>query len=254
MRTKLFLYFCLVLNSYITHAASDADTSKPLATEDKFSSNTSSAKKLTKHEKSLAKQFMLSEADYQKYKEIMSGPRGVWSPELDPITALGVSETDPQKRKKYAEIWVKVESKRMELEIAFEVERMAASKRVFGDKLAFNNTSWIEQWKNEQNELTKKIYLFIDHDCTKKCKSLIEELRHSISKTSRLDIYFQTGATSENIAEWASYMKISPETVKKRIITLNFDQGKSASLGVNMSDAPQVLVHDLKSNKVSKSF
>src|SRR5688572_10050093 len=106
---------------------------------------------LTEQDRSLAKQWMLSETDWVKYKKIMSGPRGIWSPGLDPITALGVSETDSQERKRYAELWIKMETRRVELEIAFEVERRLAGTRIHGNQLAVNNASWIREW--EQNRV-----------------------------------------------------------------------------------------------------
>ena len=108
---------------------------------------------LTEHEKSLAKQWMLKETDWLKYKQIMSGPRGVWSPGLDPLTALGVSETDLTERKRYADIWIKVETKRTELELAFEVQRQIAAKEFHGDTLLINNTEWIKDWEKNRAKI-----------------------------------------------------------------------------------------------------
>mgnify|MGYP003651705494 CR=1 FL=1 len=45
-----------------------------------------SGMQLTDEERSLAKQWMLKESDWIKYRKIMSGPRGIWSPGLDPLT------------------------------------------------------------------------------------------------------------------------------------------------------------------------
>lgn len=210
--------------------------------------------KLSERDKSLAKQWMLTESDWVKYKEVMSGPRGTWSPGLDPITALGVSETDPQERKRYAEIWLRVESKRAELEMAFEVERQRVAKAVLGDQLAVNNSGWIRQWEENRVAVTKKVILFVDANCTDECDDMFKELSASVGNNARLDIYFSDGATSESIGKWAAFMNISPSAVKSRQITLNFDDGRSSELGVSMDVLPQVRVIDIESGEITKTY
>ena len=210
--------------------------------------------KLTMLEKSLAKQWMLSESDWVKYKQIMSGPRGVWSPGLDPLTALGVSETDPRERKRYAEIWIKMETRRAELEIAFEVERMMAGKRINGNKKAINNDAWIRDWNKKYKEIDKQVLMFVDADCTKECREQFNDIYSATGNKSRLDIYFMSGATAEDIGKWASYMKIPTEEVRERRVTLNFDEGKSTSMEIDTLALPQVRMLDFKTGKVSKTF
>src|SRR5690606_2249763 len=210
--------------------------------------------KLSDHEKSLAKQWMLTESDWVKFKQIMQGPRGIWSPGLDPITALGVSETDPKERRRYAELWIKIESRRAELEIAFEVERQQAASRILGDQLAINNTGWIQEWEQKRDEIKKEVAFFVDAKCKEECRSIFDELEASVGNNSRLDIYFKEGATSEDIGQWASFMNIPPEVVKSRRITLNYDKGKSATLKVDTSSLPQVRVVDLKSGQITQTF
>jgi len=209
---------------------------------------------LTDLDKSLAKQWMLKDSDWIKYKKIMSGPRGIWSPGIDPITALGVSETDPVERKRYAEIWIRMETRRAELEIAFEVERQRAARLIHRDQLAVNNQPWIQEWENKRVEVTKQVSLFIEVDCIDDCQAMFNELRASVGENARLDVFFKQGASSEEIGEWASSMNIPPETVRDRRITLNFDEEKSSSMEVDMSSLPQVRVTDLKTGEVSVTY
>ena len=205
---------------------------------------------LTNEEKSLAKQWMLEESDWTKYKQIMSGPRGVWSPGLDPLTALGVSETDPKERARYAEIWMKVESRRMELELAFEVERQKAAQQLLGTKPVIDNREWIEDWNRKYNSMTQYIGFFVTDDCLEDCEDLFHEVSASVSRTARLDIWFAGDATAESIGHWANHMKIDPEIVRARKVTLNFESGKAAEFGVDLSRLPAVKVMDVETGQI----
>lgn len=208
---------------------------------------------MTEMDKSLSKQWMLEESDWLKYKTIMSGPRGIWSPGLDPLTALGVSETDPQERKRYAELWMKMEIRRVELELAFEVERQKAGKRLTGDMLAVNNQVWINEWQQEQNAITHQVMFFVDASCTEDCKEQFDNLYKSIGNNSKLDIYFKDGIGSEDIGTWAAFMGVKPDVVRSKKVTLNFDSGQSQKMGIG-DGLPAVRVLDLKSGQVTKSY
>jgi len=217
--------------------------------------NRNSAMQLTKEEKSIAKSFMLTDSDWIKYKQLMSGPRGIWSPDLDPITALGVSEEDPRERKRYAEIWIRVEAKRKELELAFERDRMAAALKIFEGAPVIDVSSQVAEWKAKQKQVEKQIVFFVNAECKEACESIVGQLIQSISRNGRLDIYFNPNATNDSIGDWAAYMKIDPNIVTSRKITLNFDDGiRSANFGVDMTNLPQVRVVDLRTGVIETTF
>lgn len=212
------------------------------------------ALQMSEIDQALANQWMLDESDWVKYKTIMSGPRGIWSPGLDPLTALGVSETDPQERKRYAELWMKMEIRRVELELAFEVERMKAGKKLQGDLLAVNNQPWVEAWETEQKAVTHQVMFFVDASCTEDCKSEFENLFKSIGNNAKLDIYFRDGIGSEEIGVWAAFMGIDPALVKSRKVTLNFDSGMSEKMDVSEDSFPAVKVLNVKTGKITNSY
>lgn len=255
MKKLVAIIFALALSAdALAVNESTQDNSETVFSGTQSTLDKEAAAKLTEQDKSLAKQWMLSESDWVKFKKVMSGPRGIWSPGLDPITALGVSETDPQERKRYAELWIKIETRRAELEIAFEVERQRAATRILGNQMAVNNTSWVQEWQRKQDEIVKQVVLFVDTECREVCKPTFDDVHASVGDNARLDIYFKQGATSEDIGEWASFMKIPPEVVRSRGITLNFDEGKSAEFGIDMAALPQVRVVDLKSGSVTATY
>jgi integrating conjugative element protein (TIGR03759 family) len=248
---SIFCFVGLVVAIISNQVAAQAlSTTKAAESELTSTKETKSTHTITPEEISLAKLWMLTESDWIKYKKVMQGPRGIWSPGLDPITALGVAETDSVQRKRYAEIWIKVESRRAELELAFEFERSGAAKRLLADKQVVNNTSWVNEWTQKRDSVQKIVHIFMDVACLEKCKTFYDQVHSSIGNNSRLDIFFKEGASSDQIGKWAAFMNIAPELVKARKITLNFDEGKSAKLSVSPTNFPVVKVLDVKSGKV----
>lgn len=245
--TPFALAVFISTGAYATNSETPGSHSETLISGFKSTLDKEAAASLSEKEKSLAKQWMLTESDWVKYKQIMTGPRGIWSPGLDPITALGVSETDTQARKYYAELWIKMESRRAELEMAFEVERQRAASRILGNQLAVNNTSWIAEWEEKRVEINKQVLFFVEANCTEACKSKFNEVSAAIGHNARLEIYFKQGASSEDIGQWAAFMKIPPDVVRAKKIVLHFDEGKSTELGIDMSKLPQLRVIDRKS-------
>lgn len=217
-----------------------------------ISADTDANFSLSDEDRSMAKQWKLEESDWVKYKQIMSGPRGIWSPGLDPITALGVSETDARERARYARLWMEVESQRMGLELAFEVERQRAGQTMFASQSVVNNAEWEREWNRKYNEQSQNIAFFVNDDCLESCEELFEDVKASVSRNSRLDVFFSSGASAESIGEWASHMNIHPDTVRARKITLNFESGsgKAAEYNVNLGELPVVKVLNVGTGQV----
>ncbi len=211
---------------------------------------------LTDKEKSLARQWELTDDDWVKYKNIMAGPRGIWSPGLDPLTALGVMETDPEERRRYAEIWMKMEIRRSELELAFEVERMAVSERLLQGRPLVNNQGWKEHWSKTQESSTYDVLMFAQVGCVEKCTELFNAVFESTGTDdkTRLNIYFPDGTSAEDIGKWAQSVGIDPEIVRRRKITLNFDQGEFQRYHIEIHNLPEVRVVNLKTGQVNETF
>lgn len=50
----------------------------------------------------------------------MQGPSGVYSPGLDPLTALGIEASSAEDRRRYAELQVQAERRRIDKELAYQ--------------------------------------------------------------------------------------------------------------------------------------
>ena len=62
----------------------------------------------------------LSKEEWLRYQELVRGPRGYWSPGLDPIAALGIHATTDAERRRLAERFVEMENQRIQGELAFQ--------------------------------------------------------------------------------------------------------------------------------------
>ena len=86
--------------------AADQNTTVTDASRTDTSQHTQSA---TQSLQQQAGRWGLSEEDWGRYQALMAGPRGIQSPGLDPLTALGIEARTPAERRAYAEKWVKEE-------------------------------------------------------------------------------------------------------------------------------------------------
>ena len=73
----------------------------------------------------------LTPQEWVTYERIMENKRGVWSPGLDPITALGVSADTVSERKRYADLYVRTEFERTRKELAFQLAVDSAWARLY---------------------------------------------------------------------------------------------------------------------------
>src|SRR3546814_471820 len=51
----------------------------------------------------------LQPQEWARYRELMDGPLGIYSPNLDPLSALGIEARTDEERRRYAELHVQVQ-------------------------------------------------------------------------------------------------------------------------------------------------
>ena len=68
----------------------------------------------------LAKQWGLRDDEFARYRELMEGPIGVYSPNLDPLSTLGIEARTDEERRRYAELQVQAEARRVEKLLAYQ--------------------------------------------------------------------------------------------------------------------------------------
>lgn len=186
-----------------------------------------------------ARALQLSVDEVKRYNETMASPAGVFYKrgEANVYYVLSAEAKTEQERMKYARLWVDAEAKHYEkLGAAMKAYTKASLER-FGknptvwdlsayDDLVSNNSPLIS---NASQSADKRAKFYVNTKNCPSCAGKFAELMTQLEggQVMGIDIYFIDASGDRNaISSWASAMKISPDIVKSKIITLNFDDGK----------------------------
>ncbi|OCW18438.1 TIGR03759 family integrating conjugative element protein [Pseudomonas sp. S3E12] len=167
----------------------------------------------------------LTEQEWIRFEQIQGGPRGFWSPNLDPLTALGVEAETDQERQRYAELQVALEAKRAERELAYQNAYTAAWAKLFPRLLPIQGMA---SPPPASSSVEPRRALFVEDHCPA-CTAEAQRLQ---SSDTALDIYLVgSQGEDERVRRWARQADIDPAKVQRRQITLNHDRGRWFSLG-----------------------
>ncbi|WP_420704066.1 TIGR03759 family integrating conjugative element protein [Citrobacter amalonaticus] len=211
MRTLLPLmmpFFCLSLTAI---AATETATTTQQTTRQALS------------EAQQAQRWGLSREEWSQYLRLRQGERGIWSPGLDPLTTLGVEAGTDEERRKYADLLVEKESRRVEKELAFQRAYDAAWKRRY-PLLTRVTDAHLQTARSP----TSRLAVFVRENCPP-CETRLKTLLRS---GHPLDIWL-VGSQGDDarLRRWALAQQIDPQQVKSRQITLNHDAGRWQQLG-----------------------
>jgi integrating conjugative element protein (TIGR03759 family) len=167
-----------------------------------------------------ARHWGLSNEEWQDYQAIMQGKRGIWSPGLDPITALGVHADSDAKRQRLAELYVRQEFKRTEDELAFQKAVNRAWARLFPHQKPLNKTAG--QFSPVSDAPTRYA-LVVKENCAACDAALRRHLRSAVFGSGiGMDIYLvDSGSDDDRLRTWASDNNIPQQAVEAGRITLN---------------------------------
>ncbi|TKJ80290.1 TIGR03759 family integrating conjugative element protein [Pseudomonas sp. CFBP13509] len=167
----------------------------------------------------------LTEREWTRFEQIQAGPRGFWSPNLDPLTALGVEAETDQERQRYAELQVALEAKRAERELAYQNAYTAAWAKLFPGLLPIQGMA---SPPTASSPVEPRRALFVEDHCPA-CTAEAQRLQ---SSDTAFDIYLVgSQGEDERVRRWARQADIDPAKVQRRQITLNHDRGRWFSLG-----------------------
>jgi integrating conjugative element protein (TIGR03759 family) len=184
-----------------------------------------------------ARAWGLSSGEWTRYRELMRGPLGIYSPNLDPLTALGIEARSDEEQRRYAELQVQAEARRVEKLLAYQRAYDAAWQRlhpglprvVLPDAGAASSPA--------VPAAGERIAVFVKDACTA-CDHAIQRLQ---AAGVGFDLYL-VGSRNDDafIRTWARRIGIDPAKVSNRTITLNHDAGRWLLLGLP-GDLPAVL-------------
>ncbi len=166
-----------------------------------------------------AKEWGLTIEEWNRYTELMKGERGMWSPNLNPLTALGIEARTAEEREKYARMLAKKYYERVSKELDFDKVYRQEFEKLYPNELPFEVEPHISQ------SIGRVIY-FTRFDNCDSCKSDLSKILSYANSQTPLDIYIVGQNISDNdIRKWAAENNIDPIKVSKKLITLNHDKG-----------------------------
>jgi len=218
MNRALLSAVCLV-----SLLATDAAMGNPVLTQSQIQ-DTQSAPLRRSHAEQVAS-WGLTEQEWTRFEQIQAGPRGFWSPNLDPLTALGVEAQTDQERQRYAELQVALEAKRAARELAYQNAYTAAWAKLFPGLLPIQGMA---SSSPASSSVAPRQALFVEDHCPA-CTAEAQRLQ---SSDTAFDIYLvDSQGEDERVRRWARQADIDPVMVQRRKITLNHDRGRWFSLG-----------------------
>jgi integrating conjugative element protein (TIGR03759 family) len=176
-------------------------------------------------EERLARDWGLQAEEWTRYRHLMQGPTGIYSPNLDPLTALGIEARSDQERRHYAELQVRAEARRVEKTLAYQRAYDGAWKRLNPGMQPVNLPS-----ADEHTSATgdTRLAIFVKDNCPL-CEARVKQLQAS---GSTFDLYL-VGSRQDDarVRQWATRVGIDPIKVRAHTITLNHDAGRWLSIG-----------------------
>lgn len=217
---KILTLFIAIIST--TSVFADTTESKTSLTEDAKNAISQFLNSSEQQSKQSAGEWGLSEEEWSRYQKIMKeGSRGIWSPNLDPLTVLGIEASSDTERMKYARLLARKEFERVEKELRFQLAYDAAFKELYPNITPIRTNTTTST--NTLNNTSGRLLFFTRTDNCPKCEMTLNKL---LTSNREVDIYLIDSEGNNNkIQDWAVTHHIDVNKVRNRQITLNHDNG-----------------------------
>ncbi|HDX1015704.1 TIGR03759 family integrating conjugative element protein [Pasteurella multocida] len=166
-----------------------------------------------------ATEWGLTVEEWNRYTELMAGERGMWSLNLDPLTALGIEAKTEAEKIKYARMLAERFRARVLKEIEFDKIYRQEYEKMYPEETAFTVEPHISQ------SVGRVIY-FTRLDNCNSCKADLGKILNHVNNQTPIDIFIVgDNVTDEAIRKWAKENHIDASKVQRKLITLNHDNG-----------------------------
>ena len=183
----------------------------------------------------VASDWGLQPQEWARYRELMEGPLGIYSPNLDPLSALGIEARTDEERRRYAELQVQIEARRVERLLAYQRAYDEAWQRLNPGMQRVNLPDDKPNAGAERG--SGRTAVFVKDGCAA-CGQLVQRLQ---SSGTEFDLYMVGSRQDDTrIRDWAKRANVDPARVRSGGITLNHDGGRWLSLSLP-GDLPAVV-------------
>lgn len=170
-----------------------------------------------------AKAWGLTDDEWARFERLQTGPRHYWSPQLDPLTTLGVEANSDHERQRYAELQVRLEAKRAERELAYQKAYTDAWARLFPGLRPVQGMN-----DDVDPSSSGRMALFVEDHCA----ACVTSLQQWLQAGARLDLYLVGSQGNDaRLRQWAKGAGITAAQVNSGQVTLNHDRGLWFALG-----------------------
>lgn len=167
----------------------------------------------------VAAQWGLTTEEWTDYEQAMRNRRGVWSPGLDPITALGVSADTAAERKRYAELYVRTEFERTRKELAFQLAVDSAWKRLYPETPRIGTKPGAQA----ATERPDRYALIVSPDC-EACTTLLQQRLDTLVGEAKEGVDVHVVGTNNNdqvLRDWIATQPKLLAALKNGGVTVN---------------------------------
>lgn len=184
-----------------------------------------------------AQQWRLTEPQWRRYQELMSGVRGIWTPNADPLLVLGAHAETEQERRHFADLYVAREYARVEGELAFQRAVTAAWARNFPQR---NRINTIAQFNPRQDGIealleqgqVRRYGIVVESNCSA-CDRVVREFITKVGQGTHPPVDFfvrDTEGDSAALTRWATQQGVPVDATVQGRITLNHGHDYTGSV------------------------
>lgn len=167
--------------------------------------------------------------DYYRYQELMSGTRGVWSPDGDPLMVLGAHAQSSSERRRFAELFVRKEYERVVGELEFQKAVDQAWKRLFPQQQRVELAPGVTKVVNDNQEPVR-FALVVEPECTR-CVPVVRSYVQRVAREDglqALDIYIrETSGDDSALRAFVDSAGIPVELIRANRVTINHGEAYS---------------------------
>ena len=175
-----------------------------------------------------ARQWQLTEPQWRRYQELMSGVRGIWTPNADPLLVLGAHAKTEQERRHLADLYVAREFDRVEGELAFQRAVTAAWSRNFPQRDRINSMAQLRPRQDVIKDLldrgqVRRYGVVVESDCAA-CETVAGQFIAKAREAGHPPVDFfvrDMKGDGRTLARWATSRGVPVEATVRGQITLN---------------------------------
>lgn len=192
-------------------------------------------------EEQAAARWNLTVVEWRRYRDLMKGMRGaVSNPQISPIEVLGIHARSDEERRRYAERWAEMMYEDTDRILAFQREYLAAFRRLYPAVPAIDLAllGRTDTPKSSTFQSGDRLALFAALD-DERSRSVASRALNRIQGVLDIGLDFYLVGVSagsegdQRIRAWAQTLKLDPELVESRRVTLNYDNGALTAMGPN---------------------